>query len=89
MNSFDAYEKQLAWVIEDKKKQIVEKADWLRSELFDLSKRLENGHPINTCGVLQGNGVELDRLIGEYGVLVTTRNNYLVCKEFEKGEAKS
>lgn len=56
-------------------KRIAERAEWLRGELaraIEGVKDPENGPTVNSLGVLQGNGVELDRWIGERAQLIET-----------------
>lgn len=73
---------QLNWQIENKKQEIIKKAEWLRENLDGLIKTLTARDRVtNSLGVLQGNGPDLDRLIGEYATLVEFRNAYFPRKE--------
>jgi len=77
-------EYHLCWEIEHKKKDIIDKAKWLRGELDDLIKHLEvDGRITNSLGVLQGNGPALDRVIGEYATLLKIKE--LVANQSEAG----
>lgn len=66
-----ALERNLKYRVE----QATAKARWLKDQL-DATIRslqdLENGPALNSMGPLQGNGVELDRLVGEISTLRET-----------------
>lgn len=73
---------QMNWQIENKKNEIIKKAEWLRENLDSLIKTLATKDRVtNSLGVLQGNGPDLDRMIGEYATLVEFRNVYFPRKE--------
>lgn len=76
LKNLTGYDFQLNWQIEHKKEEIVDKAKWLRGQLDELIEKLSaDGRLSNSLGVLQGNGPDLDRMIGEYATLLQVKTN--------------
>lgn len=78
-------ERQFECRIKSLDQRIIQRAEWLRQELERTIagiKDPDNGPTVNSLGALQGNGVELDRMIGERATLLEIRAQYRAEREF-------
>ena len=49
--------------------QLISSAKWLAEDLLKMVKRVESGEHVNSLGVIQGRGSEIDNLCGKLATI--------------------